>query len=217
MCAMDDRRLNRRDRAIAGIDSFLRGLAGPTRVSRRPNPAAGVLDAPLSARERRQAAALMRVNHAGELAAQGLYQGHAAVARSDATAEQMRKAASEELDHLSWCEQRLAELDGRPSRLKALWYAGAWGIGAASGMLGDRWSLGFVEETERQVSEHLAGHLNRLPAADQRSRAIVARMREEEEQHGANARAAGARPLPRIVHRLMRLSANVMKRTAYRL
>lgn len=214
---MEDRRLNRRDRAIAGMDSFLRGIAPPTPVSRRRNPGVDAPDVPLSPRERRHAAALMRVNHAGELAAQGLYQGHAAVARSETTAEQMRRAASEELDHLSWCEERLAELGGRPSRLKALWYAGAWGIGAASGALGDRWSLGFVEETERQVSEHLGGHLERLPAADQRSRAIIERMREEEEQHGAHARAAGARPLPRVVHRLMRLAANVMKGTAYRL
>lgn len=213
---MDDRRLNRRDRTIAGIDSFLRRIAAPTPVSRRPNPAGDAPDVPLSPRERRHAAGLMRVNHAGELAAQGLYQGHAAVARSTTTAAQMRQAASEELDHLSWCEQRLGELGGRPSRLKALWYAGAWGIGAVSGALGDRWSFGFVEETERQVSEHLTGHLDRLPASDQRSRAIVERMRTEEEQHGANARAAGARPLPGVVHRLMRLSANVMKRTAYR-
>lgn len=202
---------------IAGIDSFLRGIAAPTPKSRRPTPAGDEPDVPLSPRERRHAAGLMRVNHAGELAAQGLYQGHATVARSEATAGQMRQAASEELDHLSWCEQRLGELGGRPSRLKALWYAGAWGIGAASGVLGDRWALGFVAETERQVSQHLAGHLDRLPGADRRSRAIVKRMREEEEQHGANALAAGARPLPRIVHRLMRLSANVMKGTAYRL
>lgn len=212
---MEERRLNSVDRAIAGIDSVLRAIAAPTPVSARPYPAAGLAEAPLSASERRRSARLMRVNHAGEIAAQGLYQGHAAVARTEATAAHMRNAADEELDHLGWCEQRLTELGAGPSRLRPLWYTGAWTIGAASGALGDRWALGFVEETERQVSEHLTGHIGRLPPADSRSRAVVTRMREEEEQHGADARNAGARTLPSIVHRLMRMSAGVMTRTAY--
>src|SRR5690606_15571686 len=138
------------------------------------------------------AAGLMRVNHAGEIAAQGLYQGHAAVARSQSIVDHMREAAAEELDHLGWCEQRLEELGAAPSRLRPLWDTGAFTTGAASGAVGDRWSLGFVEETERQVAEHLEGHLDRLPPSDARSRAIIERMRLEEQQHGARAKAAGA-------------------------
>jgi ubiquinone biosynthesis monooxygenase Coq7 len=157
----------------------------------------------------------MRVNHAGEIAAQGLYQGHAAVARNRSMGEQMQQAADEEMDHLGWCEQRLRELGENPSRLSPVWYAGAFMIGAASGMIGDRWSLGFIEETEKQVADHLTSHLQRLPASDQRSRAVVTRMRDEEQQHGANAKAAGAVALPAPVRRLMRLTAKVMTGTAY--
>lgn len=159
----------------------------------------------------------MRVNHAGEVAAQGLYQGHAAVARSPGTAAHMRAAADEERDHLAWCEQRLRELEAAPSRLRPAWYAGAWLIGAASGVLGDRWSLGFVAETERQVSEHLTGHLDRLPAVDARSRALVRRMRDEERRHGRDATRAGGASLPVPVRRLMRAASKVMTATAYRL
>lgn len=214
---MQERHYSAADRFIACIDTVLRGVAGPGPRSSRPNPAAGVPDTPLSARDRKHAAGLMRVNHAGEVAAQGLYQGHAAVARSDVIAAHLRKAAADELDHLGWCEQRLDELGSAPSRLRPLWYGGAFAIGAASGVMGDRWSLGFVEETERQVAEHLSGHLDRLPPDDARSRAIVERMRTEEQQHGANAKAAGARDLPRIVQRLMRMSAAMMTRTSYRI
>lgn len=157
----------------------------------------------------------MRVNHAGEIAAQGLYQGHAAVARDPRIEQQMQAAANEELDHLGWCEERLVELGSGPSKLRPLWYAGAWVMGAASGVLGDKWSLGFIEETERQVSEHLTGHLDRLPEDDAKSRAIVEQMRDEEERHGTNARDAGAAELPGPVRGLMRLVAKVMTRTAY--
>jgi len=214
---MEARRLSSIDRIFSGLDSVLRGLAAPTPRSARPNPAEDVPHNPLSTAERLHAARLMRVNHAGEVAAQGLYQGHAAVARSAAVAEHMWAAADEELDHLSWCEQRLDELGAAPSRLRPFWYTGAWLIGATSGVLGDRWSLGFVEETERQVGEHLSGHLDRLPAGDERSRAIVSRMRDEELQHGAKAKNAGARSLPCAVRRLMRMSAKVMTRTSYRI
>jgi ubiquinone biosynthesis monooxygenase Coq7 len=169
----------------------------------------------MSADEKSHAAALMRVNHAGEIAAQGLYQGHAAVVRDPQIEQQMLKAADEELDHLGWCEERLGELGSHPSKLRPLWYAGAWTIGAASGILGDKWSLGFIEETEKQVSAHLTGHLERLPDGDAKSRAIVKIMRDEEELHGANARDAGAAELPRPVRRLMRLTAKVMTGTAY--
>jgi ubiquinone biosynthesis monooxygenase Coq7 len=214
---MQERQFSAVDRLVEGVDTLLRGIAGPKSRGARSNPADGVPDSPLSATERKHAARLMRVNHAGEVAAQGLYQGHAAVARSQRIADHMRAAALEELDHLSWCEQRLTELGAAPSRLRPLWYAGAFAIGAAGGVFGDRWSLGFVEETERQVAEHLSGHLDRLPPADAKSRAIVEQMRTEEQQHGAKAKAAGSRNLPRIVQRLMRGSAKVMTRTSYRM
>jgi ubiquinone biosynthesis monooxygenase Coq7 len=213
---MDDRQFSPLDRILAGVDYALRTVnSAPTRAA-RPNPSSGIEETSLSDDEKKHAAGLMRVNHAGEIAAQGLYQGHAAVARDPATEEQMKNAADEELDHLAWCEQRLSELDSGPSVLRPIWYVGAFTIGAASGVLGDRWSLGFIEETERQVSEHLTGHLGKLPENDLRSRAIVAQMRDEEEEHGANAKEAGAMPLPPPVRELMRAVATVMTRTAYR-
>lgn len=212
---MDERRLTRIDRFVSGIDDVLRGIVGTPANPNRPNPGTRVRTGTLTANERRHAAGLMRVNHAGEVAAQGLYHGHGAVARDPAIARQMQAAAADERDHLAWCEQRLRELDARPSRLRPVWYAGAWLTGAASGLLGDRWSLGFVEETERQVAEHLGGHLDRLPADDARSRAIVTQMRADEERHGAEARSAGAGELPALVRRLMRMSAKVMTRTSY--
>ena len=214
---MQSRSLNRIDRLIAGVDNALRTVIPPGDRHTRENPAGQLSDNGLTEQEKSHAAGLMRVNHAGEVAAQGLYQGHASVARDDATREQMQQAADEELDHLGWCEQRLTELGEAPSMLSPVWYAGAFAIGAASGLLGDRWSLGFVEETERQVAEHLSGHLRDLPKSDARSRAIVEQMREEEEVHGANARAAGAKPLPGAVRGLMRVTARVMTGTAYRL
>lgn len=212
---MEERQLDPLDRFLSGIDSALRAVASaPTRAS-RPNPATNVPETTLSADEKSHSAGLMRVNHAGEIAAQGLYQGHAAVARDHEIEQQMQEAANEELDHLGWCEERLGELGSGPSKLRPVWYAGAWAMGAASGILGDKWSLGFIEETERQVSEHLTGHLDRLPENDGKSRAIVSQMRDEEELHGANARDAGAAELPRPVRRLMRLTARVMTGAAY--
>ena len=157
----------------------------------------------------------MRVNHAGEVAAQALYQGHATVARDKNIERQMKRAADEEFDHLAWCEQRLHELGFKPSRLSPLWYAGAFAIGAASGTLGDKWSLGFIAETEKQVCSHLDSHLDRLPEEDAKSRAIVEQMRDEEQEHGENAIDAGAAELPRPVIRLMRATAKVMTNTAY--
>ena len=209
------RTYTRTDRLLGGLDAVLRGLAGTPAGSHRPNPATGINDGSLNRSDRRHAAGLMRVNHAGEVAAQGLYHGHAAVARDPGIERQMHEAAAEERDHLAWCEQRLRELDARPSRFRPLWYAGSWLIGAGSGMLGDRWSLGFVEETERQVAEHLSGHLERLPRDDARSRAIVTQMREDEERHGAKARHAGAGELPAPVSKLMRAAARVMTGTSY--
>ena len=215
MPPMEERQLSPLDRFLSGVDNAIRAAASsPTRAS-RPNPAAGIAETGLSGVEKAHSAGLMRVNHAGEIAAQGLYQGHAAVARNPLIEAQMNAAADEELDHLAWCEERLDQLGSAPSRMKSVWFAGAWLMGAASGALGDEWSLGFIEETERQVAEHLSGHLERLPEDDARSRAIVTRMREEEEQHGANAQAAGAAELPDPVRQLMRLTAKVMTRTAY--
>lgn len=214
---MQDRQLTPLDRFLAGVNNALRTVAAPAGRPARPNPAGRTPEADLDAAQRRHAAGLMRVNHAGEVAAQGLYQGHAVVARDRAVEAQLQRAAQEEFDHLAWCEQRLGELGERPSWLSPFWYAGAFAIGAASGVLGDRWSLAFIAETEQQVCEHLDGHLDRLPDADARSRAIVARMRQEEAEHGDNARAAGAAELPAAVRELMQLTARVMTSTAYRL
>jgi len=205
------------DRLLAGVGDALRTVAGPANHASRQYPAADIPDAELDDAQESHAAGLMRVNHAGEVAAQGLYQGHAAVARDPAIEEQMQRAADEESDHLAWCEQRLLELNAGPSRLSPVWYAGAFAIGAASGLLGDKWSLGFIAETEKQVCAHLDGHLDQLPEADARSRAIVTKMRDEEAEHGANAIDAGAAELPGPIRQLMQLTAKVMTSTAYRL
>lgn len=212
---MEKRQLTPLDRLLASANNALRTVAAPAGHTARPNPAKHITDADLSDREKRHAAGLMRINHAGEVCAQALYQGHAAVARDKAVEAEMQRAADEEFDHLAWCEQRINELGEGVSRLSPFWYAGAFAIGAASGVLGDRWSLGFVAETERQVADHLRDHLERLPAEDRRSRAIVERMRAEEAAHGAEAERRGAMPLPDSVRRLMQVAATAMKRTAY--
>jgi ubiquinone biosynthesis monooxygenase Coq7 len=199
------------------VNNALRTVAAPAGRPARPNPAADMDDAPLDEREKAHAAGLMRVNHAGEVCAQALYQGHAAVARDPEIEDQMQKAAEEEFDHLAWCEQRLEELGESPSKLSPFWYAGAFAIGAASGILGDKWSLGFIAETEDQVCAHLDSHLEKLPHNDKRSRTIVAQMRDEEAEHGENAIDAGAAELPQPVKRLMRLTARIMTSTAYRI
>ncbi len=216
MQAMDERHLTPVDRLLAGVEGFLRTVAAAGSAhAARENPARHIDDKPLSATEKSHAAGLMRVNHAGEVAAQGLYQGHAAVARDPSIKDQMQRAADEEFDHLAWCEQRLKELGSGPSRLNPVWYGGAFALGAASGFLGDRWSLGFIEETERQVVQHLTGHLDRLPAKDAKSRAIVHKMRDEEALHGTNAKDAGAFDLPAPIRRIMHLTSKIMTGTAY--
>jgi ubiquinone biosynthesis monooxygenase Coq7 len=174
-----------------------------------------VQTSPLSDAERRLSAALMRVNHAGEIAAQALYHGQAFVAQSRSTREFLLKAADEEADHLAWCETRLKELRSQPSLLNPLWYAGSFAIGALAALSGDRTSLGFVVETERQVERHLDDHLSRLPQSDSRSRAILQAMRKDEIEHGASAQTAGGAPLPAAVRAVMRNTARVMTRTAY--
>ena len=214
---MHSRNLTPLDRLLSGVSNALNTLAAPDRRTPRANPAATLDDVELDERQRAHAAGLMRVNHAGEVAAQGLYQGHAAVARDRRVEEQMQKAADEEFDHLAWCEQRLDELGEKPSRLSPVWFAGAFTIGALSGVFGDKWSLGFIAETERQVCDHLDDHLDKLPDNDARSRKIVTTMRDEEAAHGENAVAAGAAELPKTVKTLMQATAKVMTTTAYRL
>jgi ubiquinone biosynthesis monooxygenase Coq7 len=203
------------DRCLIAADAGLRTLSGTARAARaRPSAPEGE---PLTDAERRLAGALMRVNHVGEICAQALYQAQALTARSDDLRRQMEQAASEEQDHLAWTEERLRELDDRPSVLNPLWYAGAFMIGVAAGRAGDRWSLGFVVETERQVEQHLAGHLDRLPAADAASRAIVSRMKDDEAHHAQRAQQAGAQALPLPLRWAMRGAAKVMTTTAHRL
>lgn len=212
---MTNRELSPIDRLLAGADNALRTVAAPAGRPARDNPATSIEESDLSAAEKSHAAGLMRVNHAGEVAAQALYKGHATVARDERIEQEMRQAAAEEFDHLAWCEQRIHELGEAPSRLSPIWYAGAYAIGAASGMLGDKWSLGFIAETERQVCAHLDSHLAGLPSEDARSRAIVERMRDEEAKHGENAVEAGAADLPGPIKSLMRITAKVMTKTAY--
>ena len=212
---MEHRLFSQLDKLLIGANNALRTVAAPAGRPHRENPADKIADVELDAAQKAHAAGLMRVNHAGEVAAQALYQGHASVARDKSIEEQMKHAADEEFDHLAWCEQRIHELGYEPSRLSPLWYAGAFAIGAASGVLGDKWSLGFIAETEKQVCSHLDSHLDRLPDEDVRSRAIVTQMRDEEEEHGEKAIEAGAAELPRPVVRLMQATAKVMTKTAY--
>ena len=179
------------------------------------HPAGDATDDALDERERRHSAGLMRVDHAGEVAAQALYRGQALTARDPAVRAAMEEAAREESDHLAWCRARLEELGAAPSRLDPLWYAGSLAIGAVAGLAGDRWSLGFVVETERQVAEHLGDHLARLPAGDHRSRALLRQMRADEQRHATRAHAAGGAPLPPIVRRAMRAASRIMTRSAY--
>ena len=212
---MHERQLTPLDRLLASANNALRTVAAPAGRSARPNPAEHIIDAELDDRQKAHAAGLMRVNHAGEVCAQALYQGHAAVARDKTIEAQIQEAADEEFDHLAWCEERIHELGEDVSKLSPVWYAGAFAIGAASGILGDKWSLGFIAETEKQVCAHLDSHLEALPAEDVKSRAIVEQMRDEEEEHGDNAIEAGAAELPAPVKRLMQLTAKVMTKTAY--
>ena len=195
-------------RAMAAVASAL--------PSQRPSPGRDVVeDEPLGADERQLAASLMRVNHVGEICAQALYEGQAASTRDSALREQFLKAAAEETDHLAWTRERLEELGGRPSLLNPLWYAGAFGLGVLAGRLGDRVSLGFMAETERQVELHLAGHLDRLPAQDAKSRAIVEVMKDDEVAHADAALRLGGVQLPGPVKGLMRAAARVMTGTAH--
>lgn len=186
-------------------------------ASPRGYPADAAEDEEMSDRDRAHAAGLMRVNNAGEVAAQGLYRGQACTARAEATGEAMQRAAAEENEHLNWCQRRLDELGRGRSLLDGAWYWGSFAIGALAGLAGDRWSLGFVKETEQQVCAHLERHFERLPEADRRSRAIVVAMRDDESRHAEDAAAAGAAELPLPVKKAMTLASRVMTFTAYRI
>ena len=204
-----------KDDLVVGFDRALRLMAG-IQSSARATPGSNLEEAPLTPEERRHAAGLMRINHTGEVCAQALYSAQAVLAREPRVKREFAAAAREEEDHLAWTQQRLSELGDRPSLLNPLWYAGSFAIGLAAGIKGDRSNLGFVVETERQVEEHLTTHMERLPAADAKSRAIVEKMRDDEARHGAAARAAGATELPFPVRGLMRVAADVMRLIAYR-
>jgi ubiquinone biosynthesis monooxygenase Coq7 len=212
-----DRQYTTLDRLIASIDDALRLSTGAAPAPQRRNPAGDLAAAELDQEQRRHVAGLMRINHTGEICAQALYAGQAATARNDATREAMQSAADEEIDHLSWCEDRLRELDSRPSLLNPLWYAGSFAIGAVAGIAGDDRCHGFVRETENQVEAHLQDHLERLPTGDARSLAILDQMKVDEAKHAAMAEAAGARELPLPIRRAMALTAGIMKALAYRI
>ncbi len=211
------RRLSQLDLALARLNRGLHTLHGSTAQALRSSPSRERQDGDLDVSDRQHAAGLMRVNHAGEVCAQALYEGQAATARDDHVREAMREAAAEEADHLAWCEERLRELDARPTALNPLWYGLSYGIGAAAGLAGDRWSLGFVEETEKQVCKHLEGHLESLPEQDERSRAIIEQMHKDESRHAETARENGARDLPLPVRKGMELVAKLMTKTSYRI
>lgn len=210
------RTLTPTDQWIGALDGALRTLAG-RHVASRPQPRAPGAAAPLEPSARHEAAALMRVNHVGEVCAQALYQAQALGTRDTRLREHFDAAARDETDHLAWTESRLAALGGRPSYLNPLWYAGSFAIGLLAARRGDADSLGFVVETERQVEQHLASHLDRLPAEDAESRAVVAQMAVDEARHAEEAERAGAAPMPVPVRWLMRAAARVMTTTAYRI
>ena len=205
--------MNRVDQILMAADEALKTLTGAMTAA-RPSPCHRGA-APEAPAEKRRSAGLMRVNHTGEICAQALYSGQALVARDSAVRGALQAAASEERDHLAWCRDRLHELDSRPSFLNPLWYAGSFGLGVVSGLAGDRWSMGFLAETEAQVERHLYGHLDMLPPADACSREIVSRMREDEARHGTMGRDLGARDLPAPVKAVMRVASRIMTRTAY--
>ena len=211
------RQLSLLDKLLCEIDTALRTLVVPEhRCSNRDNPGQGIInEQSLSLKEKRHVAGLMRVNHAGEVAAQALYQGQALTAKLTAVKTQMTEAAAEEVDHLAWCEQRLQELNSQPSVLNPLWYGGSLLLGILAGLAGDRWSLGFVAETERQVTRHLASHLQQLPKNDLKTKAILAKMQEDEARHAEMANAAGAAELPFLMKQMMQGVSKLMTKSSY--
>lgn len=205
------------DRVLAEIERALSTSLDAKPAAQRPSPAAGIAEAVLDDTQRRHAAGLMRVNHTGEVCAQALYSGQAAVARDEQTRAKLLAAAAEETDHLAWCGERLEALASRPSLFNPLWYAGSFAIGAVAALVSDKVSLGFVVETERQVEAHLGEHLEKLPESDAASRAVVAQMQVDEARHGRMAKDAGGIELPPPIPALMRFASGVMKAAAYRI
>lgn len=215
---MKSRRYNILDRGIMVLDSFLGHLAKDENKSgHRAYPAAEHADIDMHENTRQHVSGLMRVNHAGEIAAQALYKAQAMTARDDELKKAMRQSADEEIDHLQWCEQRLKELNDHTSYLEPFWYGGSFGIGVIAGLFGDKWNLGFLAETEYQVVRHLDSHLKQIPENDKRSRAILEQMREDELKHAVTAEKSGAEDLPNAVKRLMSLMSKVMTKTAYKI
>lgn len=204
------------DKLIAELDGALRSLGGGV-SARRPSPAAGQTPPALSETARRHSAGLMRVNHSGEVCAQALYRGQAFTARGGAVRRKLREACLEEADHLAWCEERLKSLQSRPSLLNPVWYGMSWGLGALSGLAGDRWNLGFLAATEEQVGEHLREHLERLPEEDTASRSILEKMLEEETRHVDTALRGGGFRFPAPAQKLMRCVSRLMTAGSYRL
>jgi 3-demethoxyubiquinol 3-hydroxylase len=202
------------DKFITGFDKGLRTLFASAQTL-RPVPGDSLSDATFDEAQRKISASLMRVNHSGEVCAQALYQGQALTAREPAAKQALEQAAREETEHLAWTERRIAELGGAKSVLNPLFYAGSFAIGAVSGLLGDKWNLGFLAETERQVVRHLERHLERLPADDQKSRAIIEQMRDDEARHATSALEHGAAELPAPVKAAMKASSKVMTESAY--
>ena len=203
------------DQLLIQFDQALRTCVPGTTEANRESPAANADEMELSNLEKQHAAGLMRINHTGEVCAQALYQGQATTALLGEVRESMEQAAEEEVDHLAWCEQRLTELDSRPSVLNFLWYALSFGLGAAAGLAGDRWSLGFVAETEHQVCEHLEDHLSKLPKQDNKSRAILEQMIADEKHHEETARQAGGLEPPIAIRQAMNAMSQLMKKTTY--
>lgn len=206
------------DKVILELDKAMQTRASAKQLSLRPTPqpdGSDNTDDKINDEQKAHAARLMRVNHSGEVAAQALYQGQAFTARLEDVREQMQEAAAEEIDHLAWCEDRLSELGAQPSILNPVWYAGSFAIGALAGLAGDRWSLGFVEETEKQVVEHLQEHLNKLPENDVRTRSIIEQMQVDEAEHGDIAKQAGAAELPAPIKAIMKLSSKIMTKSSF--
>ena len=203
------------DQLLIQFDQALRTCVPGTTEANRESPAANADEMELSNLEKQHAAGLMRINHTGEVCAQALYQGQATTALLGKVRKSMEQAAEEEVDHLAWCEQRLTELDSRPSVLNFLWYTLSFGLGAAAGLAGDRWSLGFVAETEHQVCEHLEDHLSKLPKQDNKSRAILEQMIADEKHHEETARQAGGLEPPIAIRQAMNAMSQLMKKTTY--
>ncbi len=214
---MFTRRISVIDRFIEEADRALSTTFGAAHAAERPSPARGIAESELDENQRKHAAGLMRVNHTGEVCAQALYSGQAAVARDESTRTQLLHAAQEETDHLAWCADRLDALQSRPSLLNPVWYAGSFAIGAVAALVSDKVSLGFVVETERQVEAHLGEHLQKLPEEDAASRAVVTQMQADEARHGELAKRAGGIELPAPIPALMKFASTIMKSVAYRI